>query len=636
MDYPVDCNAEIQPECPQWDDDTPSNWEVSMTDNSDATQGTHDPKGNQGWEQFFNEIKEKSGKFIETRNSSDHSLYELLQTTYNYRQKAEKDKKEFYKYTKDYYEKNGLGKVGNDIYTAILKISFESEYKDEKTQKNTKTKISSYSTALKYLEKTYSGIIKSDTGVIDALNDLGGIQETVTKAREIKKGTHDAPWDTDRQVVARNKPLHTFSYPKQKPGFKLALIHIDENGTANILNERDEKAEQQASKKRGKKKISGSADEDSVVAAALARAAAERYTRLSIPYIGNKTRYLRYLDKYLQEPIDEYREIFLGSGAVFLFLKATRPDDKIDYWLNDSEPRVIKWWRQVQLDPEPLIQGHKDYISQANGDKDKAKDILEAKLKPILKNDEIVNSENPEDILQTAIAYFTAKLWSFNWMDDYSVSKAVLTTDYNEIYKNIRATHKMLVGVRLTCLDFTKVVEAAPSKKDGKVLIFSDPPYESQESLYKNVGKDIDEKIKKIRSEEKADADKKEPDPAVEDNIKKLLTKKELEQKLLLEFHWKITDTLARSSHKWVMTHSDTKLFRSRSVFAALRSKAGGIKFNTVSIQSGFKRESLPEAITANYDPDTGTIPKIDEKKLEKMMAEVRKEEEQAAVSSSS
>lgn len=550
--------------------------DTEATTPTEATPIPHDPKGNQGWEQFFNDIKEVSGKFIETRNSSDQSLYELLQTTYNYRQKAEKDKKDFYKFTKGYYEKNGLGKVGNDIYTAILKISFESEYKDEKTKDNTASKISSYSTALKFLEATKPEELKnSEAAVIDAINEMGGIQDIVKAARAKKKEAvadkHQLVMDTDDQIVIRNKPLHTFSYPKQGSGFKLALIHIDDKGTASILNERQ-------------------GTEDTEVKAALARAAKERYSRLSIPYIGNKNRYLRMLDKWLQTPMDEYREPFVGSGAVFLFIKSKRPDDNIDYWLNDADPIVMNWWKQVQKDPKPLIDGHKKHIKKAGGDKDEAKKIV-ATLKPDLESD---------DILKSSIAYFTLKLWAYNWMDDFSVSKGVLKTDYEDIYGNIRKNHELLDGVKLTCDDFAKVIKAAPSKPGGKVLIYNDEPYEDQEHLYRCIKNEF------------------KPDDTAE-----------IRKQKMTELHWRITTTLGHCGHKWILTHSDTKLFRSRSVFAALCQPDNGFKFKTVPVFTGFKNIDQTEAITSNYDPDTGVKVKVDEKKLAEIIPIVRKRVEE-------
>ncbi len=551
--------------------------DTEATTPTEATPTPHDPKGNQGWEQFFNDIKEVSGKFIETRNSSDQSLYELLQTTYNYRQKAEKDKKNFYKFTKDYYDKNGLGKVGNDIYTAILKISFEEEYKNEKTKDNTASKISSYSTALKFIEEKKPDELKSSgAAVIDAINEMGGIQDIVKAARAKKKEAvadkYQLVMDTDDKIILRNKPLHTFQYPQQNSGFRLALIHIDDKGTASILNERQ-------------------GFDDAEVKAALARSAKERYTRLSIPYIGNKNRYLRMLDKWLQTPMDEYREPFVGSGAVFLFVKSKRPDDKIDYWLNDADPIVMNWWKQVQKDPEPLIKAHKGHIKKADGDKDEAKKIV-ATLKPDLESD---------DILKSSIAYFTLKLWAYNWKDDFSVTKSVFKTDYDDIYNNIRKTHNLLDGVKLTCLDFSEVVQAPPSKQGGKVLIFNDEPYEDQEHLFRCIKKEF-------KPEDTAEIKKKKMD----------------------EFHWRITTTLAqRCSHKWILTHSDTEQFRSRSVFAALCQKEYGVKLNTVPIFTGFKNIDQKEAITSNYDPDTGVKVKVDEKKLAEIIPIVRKQVEE-------
>ncbi len=558
-----------------------------MADNTEQTaasdqaaEATPDAKHNNIWANIIDEVKKQSSIYIATRNSTDQSLYQLLQTTYKFRQQAEKDKKEFYKFTKNYYDKNGLGKVGNDIYTAILKISFESEYKDEKTKDNTAAKISSYSTALKFLESEKTDELKnSETAVIDAINEMGGIQDIVKAARAKKKEAvadkYQLVMDTDEQIVIRNKPIHTFSYPKQGSGFRLALIHIDDKGNASILNERQ-------------------GIDDAEVKAALARSAKERYTRLSIPYIGNKNRYLRMLDKWLQTPMDEYREPFVGSGAVFLFVKSKRPDDKIDYWLNDADPIVMNWWKQVQKDPEPLIKGHERHIKKAGGDKDEAKKIV-ATLKPELKSD---------DILKSSIAYITLKCWAFNWRDDYTVSNFNLNNvNIPKMNINIRRTHELLDGVKLTCDDFAKVIKAAPSKPGGKVLIFNDEPYEDHEHLYRCIENEF------------------KPDDTAE-----------IKKQKMTELHWRITTTLGHCGHKWILTHSDTKLFRSRSVFAALCQPDNGFKFKTVPVFTGFKNIDQTEAITSNYDPDTGTKASAIGAELDKAIQNIRKQEETAQV----
>ena len=71
-------------------------------------------------------------------------------------------------------------------------------------------------------------------------------------------------------------------------------------------------------------------------------------------YPGGKTRAINKIELLIPEKFKEYREPFIGGGSFFVYLKQTRPELK--FWINDINPELYSFWKQVKVDSERLAR----------------------------------------------------------------------------------------------------------------------------------------------------------------------------------------------------------------------------------------------------------------------------------------
>ena len=506
---------------------------------------TPSPQHNQDFKQLLDGAQQAVEEFNSQTGRSKQSLYQLLERTYQFKKQAEGDPAGFKAFAKEVYAKKeikGLGnKPINKAYSVILWMAFGKE--------GNKTDISRYSTALKGLEHSKPSIAENPNNVAAEIAASGGVEELVKAARLASHTTSNRPSLTlkdHEDAVLRNFPTHTFQYPGQT-GFKLALIHIGDDGTAKILDERPKEEMEDAIEKASK----------------------DRYPRLApIPYIGAKHRQLRVLDPFFPTEISEYREPFVGGGSVFLFLKKHHGNRIGKYWINDKAGDVYRYWLQIQADPAALIKRVRKSIADAGGELEKASAIMK----------DLYPKRENTDRLKAASAFMLTKLWAYSNKDSAGyVNETKLKTNYDRLFDHIqRVVHPMLDGVTITNLDYTDLL-SAPSE-DKKTLIFLDPPYDDQESLYRAF---LGERTKGATSE-----------------IQKEEWKKA---------HWGLARAIRGCRHRWIMTHSDTKFFRSRAVFNAL-SERFGFEFHQHNVFSSLSNIDRPEVITSNFKPGEMTL----------------------------
>ena len=171
-------------------------------------------------------------------------------------------------------------------------------------------------------------------------------------------------------------------------------------------------------------------------------------------YPGSKFRASKYILPHLEVEHDEYREPFLGSGAIFF----TKQKVEIN-WLNDIDKELIVTF-QVISDNElrkKLIEKIKDYEpSKIEFDK--------LKIQKFKSN------------LDIAFRYFVINRTAYsgimkqpNW--GFDEIKSVQPDKWP--YRIIEAANKLL-GSNITNIDFVDVIN---KESDKKVLIFLDPPY---------------------------------------------------------------------------------------------------------------------------------------------------------------
>jgi len=157
---------------------------------------------------------------------------------------------------------------------------------------------------------------------------------------------------------------------------------------------------------------------------------------------------------HLNAPHNEYREPFLGSGAIFF----TKPISRF-CWLNDIDTDLIITFK-VMSDPflrKKLIEKVKEFV-------------------PSKENFNVLRDKSFDDDLDIAYRYFVLNRTSYsgimnlpNWG-----FHSIKSVQPNQWPIRIEEAGKKLEGVKLTNLDFSKVI-LAPSTNE--VLLFLDPPY---------------------------------------------------------------------------------------------------------------------------------------------------------------
>jgi DNA adenine methylase len=503
-----------------------------------------------GFDQLLREAEDAVSDFRTSKDRSTRSLYQSLERVFILKKRAEGDPQAFMKFARSIYVEKGWGKVTQgstrNLFTVPLRLAFG-------TDKDQQPTISRYAAALQHLEATTPHLDASNGAVVARLEECGGVENLVAEARQARRSSGQAATpeeeaEADEQAVLRNQPLASFQIDA-RPGFKLMLVHVDDNGQACVLA--DEGAER--------------------AKAAIKRAADFRYERITpIPYIGNKTRQLRLLDGWLPEDIEEYREPFVGSGAVFLMLRRTRPNSNIRYWINDASKGLISLWREIQADPEPLLREATAILDATAGSFEQAKIV----------GDQLWPKRISDDRLEAAVAYLITKLWAYNHKDKRGVYRSKVRPAYPETFDRIRAVQPLLDGVKITNFRRDEVFREPSVLSDHrKVFMFVDPPYDDEEGVYEEfLGERTPGASKEVQEEERAVA------------------------------HWNLIQLLTDSPYRWLMTHSQTEAFRSRAVFARLATPSE-TRFHEHTVFSGMKSEDNSEALLANYDPDGWAMP---------------------------
>ena len=173
-----------------------------------------------------------------------------------------------------------------------------------------------------------------------------------------------------------------------------------------------------------------------------------------IRYPGSKFRASKLILPHLDVQHSEYREPFLGSGAIFFTKNRSKHN-----WLNDIDNDLIITFQTIsdKQHRDELINRIKDFIPSKE-----AFEILKAK-----------KYINPIDI---AYRYFVINRTAYsgimnlpNW--GFHPLKSVQPDKWPT--RIIEAGNK-LEGSKITKLDFTEVIL---SQSENDVLIFVDPPY---------------------------------------------------------------------------------------------------------------------------------------------------------------
>jgi DNA adenine methylase len=182
----------------------------------------------------------------------------------------------------------------------------------------------------------------------------------------------------------------------------------------------------------------------------------DRSTKSPFRFPGSKAQAIKYIRPHWEgNPHTEYREPFLGGGAVF-FSKPRVPS----IWLNDIDEGLVTTYKTIQ-DAEScslLIER----VSQEEATKERHTEMKHWK---------------PKTALDIAHRYFYLNRTSYSGIMKkpawgYHPKKSVPPERWEP---RILQAHEKLQGVKITSQDFKSVIEA-PVQNDS-VFMFIDPPY---------------------------------------------------------------------------------------------------------------------------------------------------------------
>ncbi|HBR00702.1 MULTISPECIES: DNA adenine methylase [unclassified Roseofilum] len=180
-------------------------------------------------------------------------------------------------------------------------------------------------------------------------------------------------------------------------------------------------------------------------------------------YPGGKARAIKKIIQHLPKEFNEnweYREPFVGGGALFIYLKQTYPSLKI--WINDLNPELFLFWKVAQSDLDRLVSE----VRNVKGSCTDGKGLFRAYLQ--------VNVEDLSE-LERAVRFFVLNRISFSGTVESGgfSQQAFLRRFTDSSIDRLAKLAPVLQDVKITNLDYSEVL-----KPHGKwVFIFLDPPY---------------------------------------------------------------------------------------------------------------------------------------------------------------
>ena len=230
-------------------------------------------------------------------------------------------------------------------------------------------------------------------------------------------------------------------------------------------------------------------------------------------YPGGKSKAIKYIAPLIPD-FDEFREPFVGGGSVFVYLKQKFPNKK--FWINDIYENLYHFWKELQQNPEKLIQQIQYWKDNSKVGKDLHKHLIE----------NIDNFDN----LNKAAAFFVFNRITFSGTTESGgFSNAAFNKRFTQSsIERVKQLSLILNNTKITNLDYQEVLEA-----DGNnVFIFLDPPYYSatKSALYGKNGK-----------------------------LHKMFD------------HERFAKTLKNIKHKWLITYDDSEYIRDLFSFANIK-----------------------------------------------------------------
>ncbi len=183
---------------------------------------------------------------------------------------------------------------------------------------------------------------------------------------------------------------------------------------------------------------------------------------------GGKSKAIKYIMPLVPD-FNEYREPLVGGGSLFFALHRKFPEKQ--YWINDIDPNLYKFWKACRDTPNELVDAINVLKRQyKNG----------SKLYSFLLN----TGSRSKNIIDIASRFFILNRITFSGLiESGGYSEQAFKGRFTDTsIDRILLASKALQEVKITNEDFSKVLRPAGEK----VFIFLDPPYysNSEAKLY--------------------------------------------------------------------------------------------------------------------------------------------------------
>ena len=182
--------------------------------------------------------------------------------------------------------------------------------------------------------------------------------------------------------------------------------------------------------------------------------------RSPLRYPGGKSRAIQQMKYLLPNEFDEYREPFVGGGSFFIYLKQKRTDLRI--WINDLNPELYYFWKQVQIDSEKLARDVLKVKKERRSGQELFDELLAVQTKSITE-------------FERAVRFFVLNRITFSGVvESGGYSQLAFESRFTESsIERLSKLGRIMEGIKITHLDYRELLTGG----DKKVFTFLDHPY---------------------------------------------------------------------------------------------------------------------------------------------------------------
>jgi len=193
-------------------------------------------------------------------------------------------------------------------------------------------------------------------------------------------------------------------------------------------------------------------------------------------YPGGKSRVARRLCRFIP-PHREYREPFVGGGAIFL-----RKPKAEKSWINDLHPGVYAFWKTLRDHFEDFARLCREINGRVRGPQGQpSEDALRAEFDRWIERRDLMTAQGDDHLVERAVQFYfiNRTVWTGRVVYDPARRSRLYFSNpggWSRLEKrlaHLAACSRKLQGVEITQLSFEECLGEAT----GETFIYADPPY---------------------------------------------------------------------------------------------------------------------------------------------------------------